>query len=374
MQTSGRFFDGETGLRLEVEVSIDEAAQRLRLAHPDLPSDLQDWPVTELRALGDEARTDQITISLRADHSADSALIDNARLILSEGVFIARLRKMSPSLHKRDLPKRTYSKVAARIGMAVGAVVLMLFVILPAMAHTLAEIIPPERESRWGKSVVAQMERFFGGREIGALTCVNPKGEAALQTMMQRLTSGTELEYDVNIRIFDHKMVNAFAAPGGEVVLMRGLIKAAKSPDEVAAVLAHEIAHVENRDATRNTLRAAGSAGLLSMVLGDFAGGSLAVIIADATLNASYTREAEAAADAYALAMLNSSGTSSAGMADFFAYVAKLQGGIKIPEYLSSHPSTDGREARAREFAETQSETKPILNETEWQALREICD
>ena len=61
-------------------------------------------------------------------------------------------------------------------------------------------------------------------------------------------------------------------------------------------------------------------------------------------------------------------------MADFFAYVAKLQGGIKIPEYFSSHPSTDGREARAREFAETQSETKPILNETEWQALREICD
>ncbi|MEM8774959.1 MAG: M48 family metallopeptidase [Pseudomonadota bacterium] len=374
MQTLGRFFDGETGLRLDVEVSIDEAARRLRLAHPELPSDMQDWPVEELRALGDEARQDQVTISLRTDHSSDSALIEEARLTLREGVFIARLRAMCPKLYKRDLAKNTWRKVFSRVGFAIGAVLLMLFVILPAMANTLALIIPPERENRWGKSVVAQMERLFGATELGELSCKHTVGTEALGTMLQRLSRGADLAYEVNVRVFDHEMVNAFAAPGGEVVLMRGLIEKASSPDEVAAVLAHEIAHVENRDATRNALRAAGSAGLLAMVLGDFAGASVMVIVAEATLNASYTREAETAADEYALAMLERSGTSSDGMADFFSAIADLEGDFKLPEYLSTHPATESREQRARDFASEQGITSPILNDEEWQALRSICD
>jgi predicted Zn-dependent protease len=153
------------------------------------------------------------------------------------------------------------------------------------------------------------------------------------------------------------------------------LLKQAKSPDEVAAVLGHEIGHVEARDATRGALRAAGSAGLLSMVLGDFAGGTAAVVIAEYTLNASYTREAEAEADTYARNMLDEADVSTAGMSDFFGSLGDLESKMPdLPLYLSSHPDTAARAGRAADFAQTQMATTPVLDKTEWAALLAICD
>ena len=153
-------------------------------------------------------------------------------------------------------------------------------------------------------------DRFLGSSE-GQLACSNPAGLAALENMEARLLETTDTLYDLNIAVFDHGMVNAFAAPGGQVVLMRGLIDKAGGPDEVAAVLAHEIGHVEARDVTRNALRVAGSAGILSMIFGDFSGGSAAVIVVERMMNASYTREAEAEADSYARDMLAAADVSA---------------------------------------------------------------
>ena len=59
-----------------------------------------------------------------------------------------------------------------------------------------------------------------------------------------------------------HKTINAFAVPGGNVVLFEGLLDAARSPEEVAGVLGHEVGHVMNRDPMRLNLRSAGSVGI----------------------------------------------------------------------------------------------------------------
>lgn len=371
---TGRYFDGETGLRLDVEVCITPNTGQLTLAHPDLPPDRTTWPLDTLRALHDEAREDQLTLALKTGQSDDSALIDLPRLIISDADAIAEIKHACPNLMKRDLPTGTAWRITSRLGLAAGAVAAMIFVIIPAMAGTLATLIPPEREARWGKSVVAQVERFLGGSELGALACSTPAGDAALDAMLARLAEGTDLAYDINVTVFDHDMVNAFAAPGGQVVLLRGLLEKANTADEAAGVLAHEIGHVEARDATRNTLRAAGSAGLLSMVLGDFTGGSLAVILAETVLSSSYTREAEDAADAYAMTMLDRADVSAGGLADFFDLVVGLQGDFQIPEYLSTHPDTQGRADAARDFAAGQGETSPILTDAEWKALQAICE
>ena len=371
---SCRYNVGASGRRLDVEVTL-EGSDHLRLSHPELRNGAIDWPLVDLRKLLDQARTDQIVLTQRADVAVDSALIEHARLTVDDPDLIARIETICPDLMKRDMPDGSMRKILTRIGMAVGAVALMIFVILPAMSNTLAYVIPIKREVAYGKVVVRQMERFFGGSTAGDLVCSSPDGDAALAKMIARLTDATPTDYELNVAVMRHEMVNAFAATGGQVMLVEGLIKQAKSPDEVAAVLGHEIGHVEARDATRGALRAAGSAGLLSMVFGDFAGGTAAVVIAEYTLNASYTREAEAEADTYARSMLNAANVSTAGMSDFFGSLGDLESQMPdLPIYLSSHPDTDDRAQRAAEFAQTQGVTTPILDELEWAALQAICD
>lgn len=370
---SCRYYVGASGRRLDVDVTL-EGSEWLRLVHPELPDGSVDWPLTDLRKLQDQARTDQIVLTLRADAALDSALIEPARLTVDDPDLISKIDALCPDLNKRDLPDGTGRKVITRVGMAVAAVVLMIFVILPAMANTLAYVIPIKREVAYGKAVVRQMERFFGGSTAGELICSSPEGDAALAKMIARLTENTPTDYELNVSVMRHEMVNAFAAPGGQIVLVEGLIEQATSADEVAAVLGHEIGHVESRDATRGALRAAGSAGLLSMVFGDFAGGTAAVVIAEYTLNASYTREAEAEADTYAREMMDAAGVSTNGMSDFFRSLSDLDNEMPdLPIYFSSHPDTGERADQAADFAQVQGKTTPVLDDIEWDALRSIC-
>lgn len=371
---SCRYYDGVSGRSLDVDVTLENSGY-LHLSHPQLPKGSINWPLSDLRKLQDQARTDQIILTLRVDTAVDSALIYASRLTVDDPDLIRQIERLCPELLKRDMPKGSARKILTRTGVAVAAVVLMIFVILPAMANTLSYIIPIKREVAYGKAVVRQIERFLGGTTAGDLVCSGPDGDAALAKMIARLTETTQTDYELNVAVMRHEMVNAFAAPGGQIVLVEGLLKQAKSPDEVAAVLGHEIGHVEARDATREALRAAGAAGFLSMVLGDFVGGTAVVVIAEYTLNASYTREAEAEADTYARNMLDKADVSTAGMSDFFVSLGDHES--KMPDlqiYLSSHPDTAARAGRAADFAQTQVSTTPVLDKAEWAALRAICD
>jgi predicted Zn-dependent protease len=374
VSVTGRYYVGASGRRLDVDVSL-EPREYLQLSHPEFSGGVVRWPLEDLRVLLDQARTDQMVLTLRAEASIDSALIADERLTINDPNLMADLRMLCPDLEKRDMPEGAGRKILTRIGVAVAAIGVMIFVILPAMANTLAYLIPIEREVAYGKAVVGQMESFFGADAAGDLICSSPEGDAALAKMVERLTENTPTDYELNVSVMRHEMVNAFAAPGGQIVLVEGLIKKAKSADEVAAVLGHEIGHVESRDVTRGALRAAGSAGLLSMVIGDFAGGTAAVVIAEHTLNSAYTREAEAEADTFAHNMMEAAGVSTNGMADFFGGLSELKGDFPdLPIYLSSHPDTDGRAALAAEFAKTQISTSSVLTDEEWAALRAICD
>lgn len=384
VEGAGRLYDGETARAHAVRLGLSPDRQSLAITGETLPAPLH-WRLADLRAVGDERpRRDRLTLSRHMD-TADEAPRDPARLVIEDAGLIAAIRASRPNLARRDLHRGTLRRVLLYAGGAVAAVLVMLFVILPSMADTLARIIPMEREVAFGKSVMGQLEGMLGGRDLGALHCDAPAGRAALDALEARLTDGQSLEYEIEITVFDHPMLNAFAAPGGQVVLMRGLIEKARGPDEVAGVLAHEIGHVVSRDPTRNALRATGSAGILSLVLGDFTGGAIFVALGEAMMNASYTRAAEAAADAYALGLLGAADISTRGFADFFDTLRRERGqGAAAHDleeraeeersgYLATHPASGGRAALARDFAETQQGTRPALDDARWQALRNIC-
>jgi beta-barrel assembly-enhancing protease len=361
----GVYFDGQTALRRQVQVVLHP--EHLGIMPVDPPGKPFHWQLARIRALGSARdRHADLTLTFHAD-TDDESPRDPARLTIASGPITDWLRTQ-PGLTRRDLRRGTWGKVALYAGGAVAAVAAILLVLLPRIADEMARRMPIDREIAFGQAVVAQMERFLGGGGPLA-TCDDPAGLAALEVMRNRLTTGQGLQYDLSLRVLDTDMVNAFAAPGGQVVILRGLLDEAASPAEVAGVLAHEIGHVEARDPTRLAFRAVGSAGILSLVLGDATGGTLIAVVGDQMLSASYTREAEAAADAFAHRLLTDTGVGTGGLAAFFD---RIDGnGLDLPEYLSTHPVTTGRAAAAR--AVDQGAAAPVMSDMEWEALRGIC-
>jgi beta-barrel assembly-enhancing protease len=366
------FYDGETAVRREVVAEPSQDGLSLVIRRGDGAPAIV-WRFDRLRAAPGQAEAGRLTLMLMAA-TDDETPRDPARLVIADAAAIAWLRRTRPGLFRRDVRPGTARRVALWLAAAAAAVALMLFVILPRLADRLALWISPETEAEFGRAMLAQVESFLGAADLGALDCDGAEGVAALRRLEDRLSDST-IGYRVELRVMDHEMVNAFALPGGQVVILRGLLDAADGPDEVAGVLAHEIGHVAHRDPTRLMLRSAGSAGLLSLVFGDVTGGTFLALAGDHLLQASYTREAEAAADDYALTLLNDRGISSAPFADFFERIAGQTDGV--PELLSSHPLSAGRADRARANAEDATAGRialtPALTDADWAALKAIC-
>ncbi|MDA8906202.1 M48 family metallopeptidase [Planktomarina temperata] len=254
------------------------------------------------------------------------------------------------------------------------AVALMIFVIVPALAGQLAVLIPPEREAKVGSAVLRQIERLFSEQEAGDWYCTNFEGQMALEQMVQALQQGQEFPYPIQVGVVDHEMINAFALPGGHIIVMRGLIEMAEAPEHLAAVLAHELGHVAQRDPIEQALRAAGTAGLLSLVLGDATGGTVLALAGETLITAKNSRAVEARADDFALAQLAQAGVFPEALAEFFELLLEEMGD---PAYdmgwISSHPPSAARAAHAREAVQTARSYQKSISSQEWQAIQKIC-
>lgn len=250
-----------------------------------------------------------------------------------------------------------------------GGVAFIVFVAIPALAPQIAAMIPAEKEIALGD----QTERLV--KKIGLFdrVCDEPEGKAALDKMVAALTGGMDLRIPVRADVVKSGMVNAFALPGGRVLIMKPLIAEAESAEEVAGVLAHEIGHVHNSDSTREMIRSSASAGVLGLFFGDFFGAGVIAGLGEHMANMSYTRDAERSADDFAVERLRASGTATEPMAQFFHRMGEQVGdGEILGGYLNSHPGFAEREAKLIAAGEGY-EPKPILTETEWQAMRAMC-
>ncbi len=137
---------------------------------------------------------------------------------------------------------------------------------------------------------------------------------------------------------------NAFAMPGGHIVVSAGLILLADNAEEVAGVLAHEAAHATLRHGLQSIISRAGTAALFSMVLGDVEGLSALLIEGGGyLLNQKYSRDFERQADQKALEYLKKANVNPTGLSTFFEKLKALEGAGQMPAILSTHPATDER-------------------------------
>lgn len=241
-----------------------------------------------------------------------------------------------------------------RWGVALTGVVVIICMLLagyfyglPAAAKRIAARIPIETEQKIGKQALVWLDKN-GWLKPSGLEDVNQQD---IRNGFNALCSDLLLKdyYRLEIRFSKVFGANAFAFPGGTIVITDDMVLAAESPAEVQAVLAHEIGHVELRHTLRSVLQNSAIAVAATAVTSDAASLSVAVAGLPVLLaTTKYSREFETAADDFAFKLLNQKGYSPAVFASIMERLAeKHKHEERAFAYISTHPMTEERVKRA---------------------------
>jgi beta-barrel assembly-enhancing protease len=166
--------------------------------------------------------------------------------------------------------------------------------------------------------------------------------------------------------IDDDETLNAFAAPGGYIWVYTGLLKYLLEEDHFVGVLGHEIAHADRRHSTEQLTKIYGITTLISVALGEDPG--LAAEIAAGLVSLSFSREHESDADEYSVRYLCDTLWASNGAAGFFEQIV-AEGGVDIPEFISTHPSSEDRVEDINAMAEELGCPTELNPDADWQAF-----
>ena len=151
-------------------------------------------------------------------------------------------------------------------------------------------------------------------------------------------------------QVVESDEVNAFATPGGFVYVTTGLLKTAENRAQLASVMAHEIAHINEKHGVKNLKQAVVARGLATTAGVETS--ALAQIAYQLTVDLPQSRSFEYEADSTGLQILQQSGYPAEAFANF---LVKLQGGGGQPEFLRTHPSSDNRIEAISQDAEANS-------------------
>lgn len=238
---------------------------------------------------------------------------------------------------------------------------------LPELGDESATVISPEQEKQLGAD-------FLRHARTVLKIVDDPELSEYVQHLGDRLVahSGGPTHH-FHFYIIEDPTLNAFAVPGGYVFVHTGLILAAQNESELAAVLAHEISHVQQRhiprmmaDAKRTTLPAM-AALIAALVLGSQAGGQGAEAAIAATTagltqhQLTFSRRFEQEADDIGMRTLAAAGFDPHGMPDFFERLqtwARLNE-TSLPPFLRDHPVTATRIAESEARADRYPVPKP---------------
>lgn len=162
-------------------------------------------------------------------------------------------------------------------------------------------------------------------------------------------------EYELNFRKADKIGPNAFALPGGTVVVTDALVNMFDDPDIIAGILGHELAHVSERHSLRQLYRSLSIYVLVAIMAGDV-GPILEDVLLEGSALASlaYSREHEAAADRIGIKTSHAAGYDPAALATFFERLTLDFGDGGGPEWMSTHPSNADRIETIKKLAAEQ--------------------
>ncbi|HLO76138.1 MAG TPA: M48 family metallopeptidase [Magnetospirillum sp.] len=339
----GRFNDGHTAASRKVQVAVGLDGLRIRGEDGLL---VAFWHAADLRA----EQVARGSAELRLRCAAD----EGARLTVEHGEAILPLL---PEPKRQHLP---WLRICATLATTV-LLIMAVWKGVPSGSRWISAMVPPEWEQKWGDSLANSMEKE-------TRRCNQPAGEAALRLLTERLSAGMDPSLRPRrVVVIKQSDQNAFALPGGTVLVLSGLVDKAEGPGELAGVLAHEFTHLRLRHPTAAMIRATGVGFVVTLVTGDTSG--LMATGATMALAGAYSREDETDADMGAVTLLTKAGLDAHGLAAFFIRIAGESS--RIPAWLSTHPDSMAR-AKAVEAASLPS-GPPAMTPDQWQAVKHIC-
>ncbi len=357
MEIEGVYFEGETARDQRVVVSLEPSGLRFSGdgAHA------QTWSLSGLTAI-DRPHPGQ---RLRLSHLAQAG----DRLSIRNEAFIQQLLIAAPHLKGGFHPTRALRPLLW-IGGGLSVLAGLIYLTLNFAPQRLAVLLPEE----WRRRVGEQME---AGLVRNAKACQTPGGVGAIAALLTSLAQGNPDMPPLRVRVYDIASMNAFALPGGHIVLTRGLLREATEPGEVAGVLAHEVGHVAHHHPEAQMIRIAGLQVLISAATGT-SGGNNASSLAGLAAILKSSREAEREADTYALAMLSAARIDPMALKHFLEKILKEEGkfsGGAFPNLgtiFSTHPVTAERIAQVKPLPPGVPLRTP-LSEAQWRQLKAIC-
>ncbi len=229
---------------------------------------------------------------------------------------------------------------------------------LPDIGSPADATLSKNTEAQIGRSIMSQIRA--GGQLVE-----DPQITEYINDIGHRISAhANDGDHNFTFFVIDDPNINAFALPGGYIGVHSGLLEATRSEDELAGVLAHEVAHVTQRHIARavhaNSRQSIlNTAIMLGAIIAGVAGGasgdaiSAAVAVAQGTAaqqQINFTRGNEYEADRVGITALAEAGFDPQGMGSFFEVISRGGGApeYRVPEFLRTHPVTSARIAEAR--------------------------
>lgn len=299
----------------------------LSIRFTDENSEVKDvyWLAENISSLEDEAPASVLKYKNNDGHTE--------RLVVRDPELVKAIKKHF-SHHrfvggwKHHVLGSTRNKILLFLSILLALILTMYFWFIPWLGERVAHNISKEWEISMGERMHQSMMSQYK---------IDSSKTKLLNAFFRELHF--ELHYPVSITVVDSKELNAFAVPGGHIVVYRPILNRMKEPEELAALLSHEVSHIELRHSLRNMFRSMARKMFLMMVIGSESGlAGFLVDNADNLKGLEYSRSLETEADDHGIHLMYSANVNPAGMLGLMRMLQEETKGKEPAAFLNSHP------------------------------------
>ena len=256
-QWTGRYLDGRSARQHATEVTITTEGLWVQVS-----TTATLWLYGELRQTQGWYPGEPVRLE-RGTDPAEALIVENPEFL---HVLHAAAPGLAAHLHHPASRRRRPLKIA--IAAVVSTLAMLSFYRwgIPLAAHYGADFIPPAWEVKLGSLLSDAMLKQ-------EMVCTDATLQRGIDKLMDAMAYGMAPHaYTFHVTVIDNPTMNAFAVPGGQLVVYTGLLQRTERPEDLAGVLAHEVQHVLQRHGTKALLREFSSQALFAVVFGDAGG------------------------------------------------------------------------------------------------------